>query len=65
MNQLFPPCVDNIFVHFRRVFVDFVVLLTKIWTTNNDFLALQLNVGERAVHAGASFCPPPFTPRND
>ena len=27
----------NIYVHFRRVFVEFVVLLTKICTTNIDF----------------------------
>ena len=26
--------MDNIYVHFRRVFVEFVVLLTKIWPTN-------------------------------
>ena len=29
--------MDNIYVHFRRVFVEFVVLLTKIWPTNIDF----------------------------
>ena len=27
----------NIYVHFRRVFVEFVVLLTKIWPANIDF----------------------------
>ena len=42
------------YVHFRRVFVEFVVLLTKMWPR------IQLNVGERAV-----LPPPPFTPRND
>ena len=44
--------MDNINVHFRRVFVEFVVFLTKIWPTSNYlylFLALQLNVGERAI----------------
>ena len=51
--------MDSIYVHFRRVFVGFVVLLTKIWPTNNDFLAIQLNVGERAVQR-AGFGPPPF-----
>ena len=29
--------MGNIYVHFRRVFVEFVVLLTKIWPTNIDF----------------------------
>ena len=29
--------MDNIYVHFRRVFVELVVLLTKIWPTNIDF----------------------------
>ena len=29
--------MDNIYVHFRRVFVEFVVLLTKIWPTNIYF----------------------------
>ena len=29
--------MDNIYVHFRRVFVEFVVLFTKIWPTNIDF----------------------------
>ena len=29
--------MDSIYVHFRRVFVEFVVLLTKIWHTNIDF----------------------------
>ena len=29
--------MDSIYVHFRRVFVEFVVLLTKIWPTNIDF----------------------------
>ena len=26
--------MDNIYIHFRSVFVEFVVLLTKIWPTN-------------------------------
>ena len=29
--------IDNIYVHFCRVFVEFVVLLIKIWPTNIDF----------------------------
>ena len=29
--------MDNIYVRFRRVFVEFVVLLTKIWPTNIYF----------------------------
>ena len=28
---------DNMYVHFRRVFAEFVALLTKIWFTNSDF----------------------------
>ena len=56
-------CVNKdiiiIYVHFRRVFVEFVVLLTKIWPTN-IFLALQLNVGERAVQRAVSPPPPPL-----
>ena len=32
--------VDNIYVHFRKVFVEFVVFLTKIWPTNIDFFSL-------------------------
>ena len=52
--------MDNIYVHFRKVFVEFVVLLTKIWPTNIDFLALQLSVGEGAVQTQrAVFAPPP------
>ena len=52
--------MDNMYVHFRRVFVEFVVLLTKIWPTNIDFLAIQLNVGERAVQR-AGLAPPPLS----
>ena len=48
--------MDYIYVHFRRVFVEFVVLLAYKYL----FLALQLNVGKRAV-----LPPPPFTPRSD
>ena len=29
--------MDNIYVYFRRVFDEFVVLLTKIWPTNIYF----------------------------
>ena len=36
-SQGFKKEKDNIYVHFRRVFVEFVVLLTKIWPTNIDF----------------------------
>ena len=36
-SQGFRKEMDNIYVHFRRVFVEFVVLLTKIWHTNIDF----------------------------
>ena len=35
--QGFRKEMDNIYVHVRRVFVEFVVLLTKIWPTNIDF----------------------------
>ena len=34
--QSFRKEMDNIYVHFRKVFVEFVVLLTKIWPTNID-----------------------------
>ena len=36
-------------VHFRREFVEFVVLLTNIWPKTYGLLPLQLNVRERAV----------------
>ena len=55
-----PPKVlekDHIYVHFQRVFAVFVVLLTKILPTKYSFLALQLNIGERAVFPRP---PPPF-----
>ena len=35
-----------LYVHFQRVFVEFVVFLTKIWSKNIDFIVL--------------FLPPPF-----
>ena len=35
--QSFRKEMNNMYVHFRRVFVGFVVLLTKIWPTNIDF----------------------------
>ena len=35
--QSFRKEMDNIYVHFRKVFFEFVVLLTKIWPTNIDF----------------------------
>ena len=35
--QSFRKEMDNIYVHFQGVFVEFVVLLTKIWPTNFDF----------------------------
>ena len=49
-----------LYVHFRRVYVEFVVLKLKF------ILLLQLNVRERAVQ-WAVFDPPPlpFTPRSD
>ena len=47
-------------VHFQRVFVEFVALLTKIWP-KLLILLLQLSVGKRAC----MFPPPPFTPRSD
>ena len=34
--QSFRKEMDNIYVHFRKVFVEFVILLTKIWPTNID-----------------------------
>ena len=53
--------MDNIYVQFRRIFVEFVVLLTKIWPTNRiyRYLALQLNDGERDFQR-AVFAPPPL-----
>ena len=61
-TKVFREEMDNIYVHFRRVFVKFVVLLTKISPTNRiyRFLALQLNVGERAVQR-AALPPPPLS----
>ena len=54
--------MDNIYVSFRRVFVEFVVLLTKIWPTN-----IYFSVTAKCWREGYSegcFCPPPpFTPR--
>ena len=56
--------IDNIYVHFCRVFVEFIVLLTKIWPANNDF-----NVPAKCWREGCSercFAPPPpFTPIRD
>ena len=55
--------MDNVYVHFRRVFVEFVVLLTKIWSTNID-----ISVTAKYWREGCSdgcFAPPPFTPRSD
>ena len=57
--------MDNIYVHFRRVFVEFVVLLTKIWPTN-----IYFSVTAKCWREGCSEgCfwppPPPFTPRSD
>ena len=34
--QSFRKEMDNIYVHFRKVFFEFVLLLTKIWPTNID-----------------------------
>ena len=34
--QSFGKEIDNIYVHVGRVFVEFVVLLTKIWPTIID-----------------------------
>ena len=47
--------MDNIYVHFLRVFVEFVVLLTKIWPTNIDF-----NVTATCRREGYFWPPPPF-----
>ena len=63
-KKFFRKEMNNIYVHFRKVFVEFVVFLTKIWPTNIDFLALQLSVGEGVVQR-AVFTPPSFTPRSD
>ena len=60
-SQSFRKEMDNIllhfYVHFRRVFVEFVVLLTKILPKNIDFHRYSYNVLERAV-----FAPPPPGP---
>ena len=34
--QSFRKEMDNIYVHFRKVFAEVVVLLIKIWPTNID-----------------------------
>ena len=55
--------MDNIYVHFLRVFVEFVVLLTKIWHT-----ILIFSVAAKCWREGCSegcsegcFCPPPLS----
>ena len=41
--------IDNLFiifcVHFQKLFVEFVVLLTKIWPKNFDFCRYSENFG--------------------
>ena len=34
LPQSFRKEKDNIYIHFRTAFVEFVVILTKIWPTN-------------------------------
>ena len=45
-------------MYIFQEFVEFVVLLTKIWS-KNIVLALQLNVGERELFRGLFWPPPP------
>ena len=56
--------MDNIYVYYRRAFVEFVVLLTKSWLANYDF-----SVTAKCWREGGSkacFAPPPsFTQRSD
>ena len=56
--------MDNIYVHFRRVFVEFVVLLTKIWPTNIDF-SVTAKCWREGCSEGCFWPPPLFTPRSD
>ena len=57
--------MGNIYVHFRRVFVEFVVLLTKIWPTNIDFSVTAKCWRERELFRGLFLPPPPFTIKSD
>ena len=59
--QSFRKEMDNIYVHFRRVFVQFVVFLTKIWHTVQIFIFI---VTAKCWREGC-FWPPSFTPRSD
>ena len=56
-NKNFRKEMDNIYVHFLRVFLEFVVLSTKIWPTN-----IYFSVTAKCWREGCSrgcFCPPP------
>ena len=52
--------MDNIYVHFRRVFVEFVVLLTKIWPTNIYF-SVTAKCRREGYIQRAVFGPPPVS----
>ena len=48
-----------LYLHFQRVFVEFVALLTKIWLK-----ILIFTVAAKCWTEGC-FAPPPFIPRSD
>ena len=49
------------YVHFRKVFVEFVVLLTEIWPKNIDFYRYSKML-ERGLFRGLFLPPPPPPP---
>ena len=51
----------NSYVHFPRVFVEFVTLLTKIWSQNIDFTITAKCCGEGCNSEGCFLPPFPFT----
>ena len=55
LEKKWTPYLIYFYVHFRRAFVEFVVLLTKVWPKNMDYY------GERSVQK-AVFGPPPPPP---
>ena len=49
---------------FRRVFIEFVILLTKVCPKILIY-SVTAKYGERVIVQSAVFSPPPFTPRSD
>ena len=53
--------LDNVYVHFQRVFVEFVVISTKIWPTIMIFRVAAKCWREGCLEG--CWPHPPFTPR--